>query len=102
MAGDMNSRICNSAVPKLIGPCGETAINANGRQTERLFCINNLRIANILYRHKEINRCPWAERGTRSITDHIIANEKLWPYIQDTEAIEVQKQIRIIVQYAPK
>jgi hypothetical protein len=82
----MNARIGNSAIPKLIGHYGERVINANGRELRDFCASNNLRITNTLYRHKEIHRCTGTDRGTRSIIDYIISNEKVWPYIQDTRS----------------
>jgi len=51
----------------------------------RDFCaFNKLKITNSFYRHKDIHKFSWEARGTKSITDYIITNDKLKSDIEDT------------------
>ena len=86
IGGDLNARIGNMTVPKLIGKYGETKLNHNGNYLRDFCTYNHLRITNTFYLHKEIHKYTWAQRGQKSIIDYNIANEKIWPYIIDTRS----------------
>jgi hypothetical protein len=50
----------------------------------RDFCaFNKLKITNSFYRHKDIHRFTWEARGTKSIIDYIIINDRLKSNIED-------------------
>ena len=42
------------------------------------------KIKNSFYRHKDIHKFTWEARGTRSIIDYIIINDRLKSNIEDT------------------
>jgi len=49
------------------------------------FCaFNKLKITNSFYRHKYIYKFTWEARGTKSIIDYIIINDRLKNNIEDT------------------
>lgn len=76
LAGDMNARVGNRKVSRAIGTFGLPEVNRNG---ERLtdFCIyNQLRAMNTFFRHKEKHKITWSARGSYSLIDYVIANEK--------------------------
>ena len=51
----------------------------------RDFCaFNELKITNSFYRHKDIHKFTWEARGTRSIIDYVIINDRLKSNIEDT------------------
>ena len=86
IAGDANARVGKTPIPNLIGPNGEDTINRNGKHLRDWCSFNNMRITNTFFRHKEIHKFTWEARGTKSIIDYIMANEKMWPNIIDTRA----------------
>lgn len=86
IGGDLNARIGNKTISMLVGPHGETTMNVNGKCLRDFCSYNNLRITNTFFRHKEIHKYTWAERGRKSIIDYIIANDKIWPHVLDTRA----------------
>jgi len=45
---------------------------------------NKLKITNSFYRHKGIHKFTWEARGTKSIIDYIIINDRLKGSIEDT------------------
>jgi len=53
--------------------------------SSRDFCaFNKLKITNSFYGHKDIHKFTWEVRGTRSVIDYIIINDKLKNNIEDT------------------
>jgi hypothetical protein len=82
-AGDLNARTGNLTVPELIGHNGEIKLNGNGKCLRDWCTFNNLRITNTFFNHKDIHKYTWEARGTKSIIDHIIANEKIWPKVME-------------------
>ena len=83
LAGDFNGRIGNHPIPECIGTYGEQIMNHNG-ETRDFIAFNKLKITNSFYRHKDIHKFTWEARGTRSIIDYIIINERLKSNIEDT------------------
>ena len=47
--------------------------------------MNELKITNTFFRHKEIHKMTWSARGYRSIIDYILTNKKLSPLVKDTK-----------------
>jgi hypothetical protein len=84
ISGDLNARIDTETMDDLIGPHGEVELNDNGEYLREFCAYNKLRIRNSFSRHKDIQKLTWAERGSKSLIDYIIANKKVWPYITDT------------------
>jgi endonuclease/exonuclease/phosphatase family metal-dependent hydrolase len=84
LAGDFNGKIGNQPIPECIGTYGEQVTNHNGAAL-RDFCeFNQLKITNLFYRHKNIHKLTWEARGTKSIIDYIIINDRLKSNIEDT------------------
>ena len=51
----------------------------------RDFCaFNKLKVTNSFYRHKDTHKFTWKARGTRSIIDYIIINDRIKSNIKDT------------------
>jgi len=84
LAGDLNGRIGNQPVPECIGTYGEQVTNHN-RAALRDFCaFNKLKITYSFYRHKDVHKFTWEAKGTKSIIDYIIINDRLKSNIEDT------------------
>lgn len=71
-----------------------------------------MRITNTFFKHKEIHKFTWEARGTKSIIDYTITNEKMWPNVIDTRVYRgaeidsdhylVKTKIRIPKKYIKK
>lgn len=83
ISGDLNARIGNTPVPNIVGEHGETCINDNGHSLIHFATSNNMRITNSFFRKKDIHKYTWSARGTRSIIDYILANNKICRQVQD-------------------
>jgi len=84
LAGDFNGRIGNQPLPECIGLYGEQGTNHTGA-TLRYFCaFNKLKITNSFYRHKDKHKFTWKARGTKSVIDYIIINDRLKSNMEDT------------------
>jgi hypothetical protein len=70
-----------------LGSEGEQTINNNGRGLIDFCLFNKLKITNCFFRHKNIHKFTWEARGTKSIIDYIIINEKLKATIRDTRVL---------------
>jgi hypothetical protein len=79
-----NARIGNQPVGGCIGSEGEPTISNNGRLLIDFCLVNNLKIRNSFFRHRNIHKYTWEARGLKSVTDYIIVNEKLKPDIRNT------------------
>jgi hypothetical protein len=64
---------------------GEITINNNGHKLKEFASVNELKITNTFFRHKEIHKLTWSARGYRSITDYVLTNKKLSPLVNDTK-----------------
>jgi hypothetical protein len=69
----------------ILGTNGEITINSNGHKLKDFASVNELKITNTFFRHKEIHKMTWSARGYRSIIDYILTNKKLSPLVQDTK-----------------
>ena len=69
----------------ILGTNGEITINNNGHKLKEFASVNELKITNIFFRHREIHKMTWSARGYRSIIDHILTNKNLSPLVNDTE-----------------
>ena len=47
--------------------------------------VNELKITNTFFRHKEIHKMTWSARGYRSIINYILTKKKLSPVVNDTK-----------------
>jgi len=84
LAGDFNVRIGNQPIPECIGTYGEQVTNHNGAALRDFCAFNKLEITNSFYRHKDIHKFTLEARGTRSVIDYIIVNDRLKSDIEDT------------------
>jgi len=84
LAGDFNGRIGNQPIPKCTGTYGEQVMNQIGAALRNFCAFNKLKITNSFYRHKDIYKFSWEARGTRSVIDYIIINDRLKSNIEDT------------------
>jgi len=84
LAGDFNGRIGNQPIPACTGTYGEQVTNHNGAALRDFCAFNKLKITNSFYRHKDIHKFTWEARGTKSIIDYVIINDRLKSNIEDT------------------
>ena len=77
LAGDFNRRIGNQPIPECIGTYGEQVMNHNGAALRYFCAFNKLKITNSFYRHKDIHKFTLEARGTTSIIEKIIINDRL-------------------------
>ena len=84
LAGDFNGRIGNQPIPECIGTYGEQETNHNGAALRDFCAFNKLKITNSFYRHKDLHKFTWEARGTKSVIDYIIINDRLKSNIEYT------------------
>ena len=73
VAGDYNARVGKSPIDGILGTNGEITINSNGHKLKDFASVNELKITNTFFRHKEIHKMTWSARGYRLI-DYILTN----------------------------
>jgi endonuclease/exonuclease/phosphatase family metal-dependent hydrolase len=83
LAGDMNARVGSLAIPGVVGTFGEQHINRNGNALRDFATFNNMKITNTFFRKKDIHKFTWSARGTRSLIDYVLVNEKLCNNVTD-------------------
>jgi len=59
-------------------------MNHNGAALRDFCAFNKLKITNSFYKHKDIHKFTWEARGTKSIIDYIIINDRLKSNIENT------------------
>jgi len=84
LAGDFNGRIGKQPIPECVGTYGEQITNHNGAALRDFYAFNKLKITNSFNRHKDTHEFTWEARGTRSVIDYIIINDRLNSNIEDT------------------
>jgi hypothetical protein len=50
--------------------------------------VNELKVTNTFFIHKEIHKMTWSARGYRFIIDYILTNKKLSPLANDTKVFK--------------
>jgi len=75
-AGGFNGRIGNQPIPECIGTYGGQVPNHNGAALRDFCTFNKFKITNSFYRHKDIHKVTWEARGTTSVIDYIIINDR--------------------------
>ena len=85
MAGGYNARVGKIPIDGILGTNGETTINNNGHKLKEFASVNELKIMNTFFRHKEIHKMTSSARGYRSIIDYTLTNKKLSPLVNDTK-----------------
>ena len=68
-----------------MGTNGEITTNNNGRKVKEFASVNELKIMNTFFRHKDVHKMTWIARGYRSIIDYILTNKELSPLVNDTK-----------------
>jgi len=68
-----------------LGANGEITTNGNGHKLKEFASVNELKITNTFFGHKEIHKMTWSARGYRSIIDYILTNKKLSPLVNETK-----------------
>ena len=84
LAGDFNGRIGNQPIPECVGTYGEQVTNHSVAALRDFCAFNKLKITNSFYRHKGIHKFTWEVRGTKSVIDYIIINDRLKSSIENT------------------
>ena len=74
VAGDYNARVGNIPIDGILGTNTEITTNSNGHKLKEFASVNELKITNTFFRHKEIHKMTWSARGYRSIIDYILTN----------------------------
>ena len=64
VAGDYNGKIPIDRNP---GTNGEITVNNNGHKLKEFASVNELKITNTFFRHKEIHKMTWSARSYRSV-----------------------------------
>jgi hypothetical protein len=85
VAGDYNSRVRKIPINRILGTNGEITVNNNGHKLKEFASINELKITNTFFRHKEIHKMTWSARGYSSIINYVLTNKKLSPLVKDTK-----------------
>ena len=76
VAGDYNARGGNIPIDGILSTNGEITTNSNGHKLKEFASVNELKITNTFFRHKEIHKMTWSARVYRSIIDYILTNKK--------------------------
>jgi len=76
LAGDFIGRRGNQPIPECIGTYGEQVTNHNGVALRDFCAFKKLKITNSFYRHKDIHKFKWKAKGTKSVIDYIIINDR--------------------------
>lgn len=84
IGGDLNARIGNRPIEGVVGTNGESTLNENGKLLREFATHNRLKITNSFFRKKDIHKYTWTARGSKSIIDYIIVNNKLSSDVIDT------------------
>ena len=69
--------------------------NSNGSKLNDFASVNELKITNTFFRHKEIHKMIWSAQVYRSIIDYILTNKKLSPLVQDTKVFDSNLTMRV-------
>jgi len=86
--GDYNARVGNIHIDEILGTNGEIATNSNGHKLKEFASVNELKITNTFFRHKEIHIMTWSARGNRYIIDYILTYKKLSPLVNATKVFK--------------
>ena len=84
VAGDYYAKVGNIHIDGIFGTNGEITTKSNGQKLKEFASVNELKIMNTVFGHKEIHKMKWSARGYRSIVDYILTNKKLSPLVNDT------------------
>ena len=71
-----------------MGNNGEQVLNHNGEELLDFVAANALNILNSFFQNKNIHKCTWVARGSKSIIEYVIKNRKIPPYIKKYSYLE--------------
>lgn len=85
IAGDLNGRVGRKENDSVIGRFGEEITNDNGERVIEICELNDLKVTNGFFRHKDIHRYTWTQetRELKSIIDYIIIRRRSTIKIRD-------------------
>jgi len=63
VAGDYSARVGNIPTDGILGTNSEITTNSNGHKLIEFASVNELKIMNTFFRHKEIHKMTWSARG---------------------------------------
>jgi len=90
VAGDLNARISNTSVRRIVGTKAEHVVSKNGQKSIEFTMMNNFRITKIFCRRKNIHNYAWKPRRHSSLMDYVLVNKNTWPSGMIPEYVEVQ------------
>ncbi len=87
LLGDLNARVGKIPIKNIVGTEGEYTLNNNGKKLIEFAIYNELRITNTFFKHRNIRKFTWTARGSASIIDYVLANNKTWTNIKDVRVL---------------
>lgn len=81
--GDLNALVGSTPIDKVFGAYGEYQVSINGQKLREFVTFNDLRITNIFFRKKDINKYTWTSRGLRYLIYYVAVNQKIVSQLQD-------------------
>jgi hypothetical protein len=84
IAGDFSVRVGNKPMKVVMRTNGKATLNQHGKLSIHLAAFNGITIINTVFKHCNIHKYTWSQRGTQTIMDYILTNKKLSPLTQDT------------------
>jgi len=60
VAGDYNGRVGNIPIDGILGTNGEITTKSNGHKLKEFASVNELKITNTFFKHKEIHKMTWS------------------------------------------
>jgi hypothetical protein len=72
----MKARVGNNEATDMVGANGEAALNNNGKKLIDFCTVNNLKIINTFFKHKEIHQYTCETRGHKLIIDYFTTEIK--------------------------
>ena len=88
LMGDMNGKTGRKTGDTIVGNFGEDRVNDNGERLIELCTQTSLKIWNVFFNHKDINKYTWEQhtKNLKTIIDYIITKQDLKGKIQDVRA----------------
>lgn len=85
IAGDLNGRVGRRDNDSTVGCFGEDTLNDNGERIIAICELNNLRITNGFYKHRNIHKYTWTQptKKLKSIIDYFITKKETTMKIKD-------------------
>jgi hypothetical protein len=61
--GDLNARIGDQKLGKVVGTNGKPTVNSNGKKLTAFCCLNRFRMRNSFSKNKDIHKFTWPQDG---------------------------------------